>query len=82
MQQPIGAGVQKQTELVGLPALAGLAARLRVELVIIDHVLHPVSGAIDFLVKHLGPTGQIGNDEADVGAPRCRLDAGRDPAFS
>ncbi len=49
---------------------------LGVELVVLDHVLHPAAGAIEVLVKHLGPAGQIGDDEADVAALRGRLDAG------
>ena len=35
-----------------------------IELVILDHVLHPAPGAIDLLVEHLGPAGQIGDAEA------------------
>ena len=82
MQQPIGATVQKQPELVGLPAVARGAVGRGVELVLLDHVLHPAAGAIELLVKHLGPGAQVGDDEADVGALRGRLDAGDDRAFA
>ena len=68
--------MQEQAELVGLPAVAGCSVGFGVELVILDHVFHSAPGAIDLLVKHLGPAGQIGEDEADVAALRGRLDAG------
>ena len=67
--------MQEQAELVGLPAVAGCSVGFAVELVILDHVFHSAPGAIDLLVKHLGPSGQIGEDEADVAALRGRLDA-------
>jgi len=81
MQQPIGAGVQEEAELVGFPAVAGGAIGLGVEFVVLDHVFHPAAGAIDLLVEHLGPTGQVGDHEADVAALRGRLDAGDDLAL-
>ncbi len=57
VQQPVGAGVQEEPELVGLPAVARRAVGFGVKLVILDHVFHPAAGAIDLLVKHLGPAG-------------------------
>ncbi len=36
MQQPIGAGVEKEPELVGLPAVTGSSIGLGVELVLLD----------------------------------------------
>ena len=82
VQQPVGAGMQEEPELVGLPTMARRTVGFRIELVILDHVLNPAPGAVDFLVQKLSPAGQIGHDEADVGALRCRLDAGDDPAFA
>ena len=82
MQQPIGAAVQEQAELVGFPAMARGAVGLGVELVLLDHVFHPTAGAIDASIEQLGAAGQVGDDETDVGAFRCGLDAGDDATFS
>ena len=76
VQQPIGAGVEKEPELVGLPAVAGGAVGPGVELVLLDHVFHPAPGAIDLFVEELGRAAQVGDDEADVGALRGGLDTG------
>ena len=40
MQQPIGAGMQEEPDLVGFPAVAGGSIGLGVELVLLDHVFH------------------------------------------
>ncbi len=82
MQQPIGAGVQEQPELIGLPAVARGAVGFGVELVLLDHVLHPAAGAIDLFIEQLGATGQIGDDEADIRPPRGGLDPGDDLALA
>ncbi len=41
MQQPVGALVQEEPELVGLPAMTRGLVGARVELQILDHVLYP-----------------------------------------
>ena len=73
--------MEKEPELVGLPAVAGSAVGPGVELVLLDHVFHPAAGAVELLVKHLGRAAQVGDDEADVGALRGGLDAGDDPTL-
>lgn len=70
--------MQEQPKLVGLPAMTGGAVGFGIGLVILDHVFHPAPGAIDSLIEELGPAGQVGNDEAYVGALRGGLDAGDD----
>ena len=45
MQQPIGAAVQEQAELVGFPASRHeVRSDLVIELVLLDHVFHPTAG--------------------------------------
>ena len=70
--------MQKEAELVGLPAVAGSLVGSRVELEVLDQVLHPPARAVDLLVKHLAPAGQVGDDEAHVGTERGRLHMGDD----
>lgn len=82
MQQPIGAGVQEQPELIGSPSVARGAVGFGVELVLLDHVFHPASGAIDPLVDSLGAAAQVGDDEADIGPPRGGLDPGDNLALA
>jgi hypothetical protein len=60
---------------------AGCAVRFGVGFVILDHVFHSATGAINFFVKHLGPAGQIGDDEADITTLRSSLNTGNDFAF-
>ena len=81
VQQPVGAGVQEESELVGFPAVAGGAIGLGVEFVVLDHVFHFAAGAIELLVERLGLAAQVGDDEADVAALRGRLDTGNDLAL-
>ncbi len=81
MQQPVGAGMQEEAELVGLPTVARRAVGLGVELVVLDHVFHPPAGAVDLLVERLGAAAQVGDDEADVTALGGSFHAGDDRAL-
>jgi hypothetical protein len=47
----------------------------------LDQVLRLSATAIDLLVKRLGQTRQIGDDEAAVGTLRAGFDAGDDAPF-
>ena len=68
--------MQKQPELVGLPAVTGGSVGFGIELVFLDQVFHSAAGAVDLLVKMFGPSSQIGDDEADIAALMGRLNAG------
>jgi len=59
MQQSVGAVVQEEAELVGFPAVARRAVGPGVELMILDHVLHPAAGAIDLLTEQFGTAGKL-----------------------
>ena len=78
VEQPAGAQVQEQAELVGLPFVAGGAVRLGVGLDVLDEVLGLAPGAVELVVEVLGAARQVGDDEADVAAPGGDLDAGDD----
>src|SRR2546427_9235760 len=66
MQQPVGSHVQEQAELIGLPARAGGLVGARVELHVLDQVLHAPARAVHLLVKKLSSTLEVGDDEAHV----------------
>jgi hypothetical protein len=72
--------VKEQAELNGLPAVAGGAVGARVELHVLDEILHAPAGAIDLFVEAFCPAWQVGDDEAYVAALLARLDAGDDLA--
>ena len=76
--QPVGGGVDHQAELVGGRLGAGRAIRREVQLVGFDQVLGLSARAVDLLIEMLGGAGEIGDDEAGVGALRSGLDAGDD----
>ena len=68
--------MQEQAELIGLPTRAGGLVGTRVELHVLDQIFHAPALAIDLVVEMLGAAGEIGDDEACIGAERRRLDAG------
>src|SRR5947209_6795294 len=70
----------EQAELIGLPAVAGGAVGARVELHVLDEILHAPARAIDLFVEHFCPAWQIGDDEAYVAALLAGFDAGDDLA--
>ena len=70
--------MKEQAELIGLPAAAGGAVGARVELYVLDEILHAPACAIDLLVEDFCPAWQVGDDEAYVAALLARLDAGDD----
>ena len=80
MQQPVGGHVQEQTELIGLPPRARRLVRARVELHVLDEILHAPACAIDLFVEDFCPAWQVGDDEAYVAALLARFDAGDDLA--
>jgi hypothetical protein len=80
-QQPVGTGVQKQPELVGLPAMAGSAVGFGVEFVFLDQVFHFTPSAIDLFIKMFAAPAQVGDDEAHICSLSGSLDAGNDKAF-
>ncbi len=81
-QQPIGTGVQKQPELVGLPAMARGTIRFGVEFVLLDEVFHTSPSTIDLFVKMLAASAhQVGDNEAHVCSLSGSLDTGNDQAF-
>ena len=49
---------------------------------LLDHVFHLAAGAVDLLVKDLGRTDQVGDDEADICSLRGGFDAGDDLALA
>ena len=81
VHQPIGGGVQDETELIGLELMAGGAVGGGVELEILDQIFHAAALAIDFLVDSLGAPFEVGDDQPDVGAMGRGLDAGDHPAL-
>ena len=72
--------VKEQAELIGLPAMAGGAVGARVELHVLDEILHAPARAVDLFVEDFCPPWQVGDDEAYVAALLARLDAGDDLA--
>src|SRR5262249_29213497 len=80
VQEPVSPHVKEQAELIGLPAVAGGAVGARVELHVLDEILHAPACAIDLLVEDFCPAWQVGDDEAYVAALLARLDAGDDLA--
>lgn len=63
----VGAGVQEQAELVGLPPVAGCFVRAGRELQVFDRVLHASARAVDLLVEELAAPVEARDDEAGVG---------------
>ncbi len=59
VQQPVGAHVQEEAELVGLPAMTGRLVGTRVQLHVFDQILHAAARAVDLLVEVLGPPRQV-----------------------
>src|SRR6266699_544358 len=80
VQEPVSPHVKEQAELIGLPAVAGGAVGARVELHVLDEILHAPACAIDLFVEDFCPAWQVGDDEAYVAALLARLDAGDDLA--
>ena len=77
--QPVSAGMQEQPELVGRRLGAGRAVGRQMRLPGLDVVLGRAAPAVDILVERLGlSTGEVGDDEAGVGALIADLDAGDD----
>ena len=72
--------MKEQAELIGLPAMAGGAVGARVELHVLDEILHAPARAVDLFVEDFCPPWQVGDDEAYVAALLARLDAGDDLA--
>src|SRR5690349_15173940 len=71
--------MQEQAELVGLGRMAGSAVGGEVVLPCLDVVLGLAAGAVEPLVKVLGPAAfEVGDDKAGVGALGPRFDAGDD----
>src|SRR5262245_11828792 len=68
MQQPIGAHVQEESELVGLPARAGGLVGSRKALHVLDQVLRRPTCAEHLLVERFAAAGETGDDEARVRA--------------
>src|SRR5215212_3252168 len=80
-QQPIGAGVQEQAELVSLGRVAGGAVGGEVVFPRLDVVFRPAARAVEPLVEMLGAAPfEIGHDKAGVGALGSCLDP-RDDAL-
>ena len=75
MQQPVGAHVQEEPELVGLPARAGGLVGSRPALHVLDQVLGVAARAEHLLVERLAAPFEVGDDEAHVSAHGRRLDA-------
>ena len=69
-------------KLVGFPSVTRGAVGFGVKLVLLDHVFHPATGAIDPLVEQFGAARQVGDDEADIRPPCGGLDAGNDLALA
>src|SRR5262249_24029355 len=80
VQEPVSPHVKEQTELIGLPAMAGGAIGASVELHVLDEILHASACAIDLFVEDSCPPWQVGDDEACIAALLARLDAGDDLA--
>ena len=71
--------MQEQPELVGRRLGAGRAVGRQMRLPGLDVVLGRAAPAVDILVERLGlSTGEVGDDEAGVGALIADLDAGDD----
>ena len=80
-QQPVGAGVQEQPELVG----GGLGTRGAVGGEVgfpgLDVVFRLSAPAVEVLVQRTAvAVAEVGDDEAGIGAVAAGLDAGDDPA--
>src|SRR5262245_49848263 len=82
MQEPVGAHVQEEPELVGLPARAGGLVGSRKALHVLDQVLGGSACAEHLLVERLAATGDAGDDEARVRAEAGGLDAGNELALA
>jgi hypothetical protein len=80
VQEPVGGGVDQQPELVGGGPGAGGAVGGEVQLVRLDQVLRLPALAVDRLVKPARRAGDIGDDEAGIGALGGGLDPGDDLA--
>src|SRR2546430_11340704 len=80
MQEPVSPDVKEQAELIGLPAVAGGAVGARVELHVLDEILHAPACAIDLFVEDFCPAWQVGDDEPYVAALLARLEEGDDLA--
>ena len=77
--QPVGAGVEEETELVGCRLCAGRAVRRQMRLPGLDMVFGLAASAIDVFVKPARVAmREIGDDEAGVGPFRADFDAGDD----
>src|SRR5256886_14091142 len=60
--------------------MAGGAVGARIELHVLDEILHASARAVDLFVEDFCPAWQVGDDEAYVAALLARLDAGDDLA--
>ena len=76
MEQPVGGGVDQEPELVGRRTAAGGAIRGEVQFVGLDQILGLAACTVDFVVKPARRAGDVGDDEAAVGAFRRGLDPG------
>src|SRR5207302_10637420 len=72
--------VEVQADLSRLPAMAGGAVGARVELHVLDEILHASASAVDLILQDFCPAWQVGDDEAHIAALLARLDAGDDLA--
>src|SRR5215217_4929430 len=79
-EQPVGAGVQHEAELVGAGLATGGSVSGEVQAPSFDVVLGLAALAIEVLVDpSCRAAGEVGDDEAGVGALGAGLDAGDDP---
>ena len=75
--QPIGGGMENQTDLVGDRRSAAGSIGGELSLVHLDQVLGLAAGAVDHVIDPLGRSdGEVVDDKADVEAEGGRLDAG------
>ena len=85
-QKPISAGMQKEPELVGLPAMTRRTVGPGIKLMLLDQIFHPSTDTMDLLIKMFASTRQIADDIAHIGALFGGFDASDDtplprPAF-
>ena len=76
VEQPIGGGVDQEPELVGGSAAAGGAVGGEMQLVRLDQIFSLAAGAVELVVEPARRAGDVGDDEAAVGALRRRLGRG------
>src|SRR5271157_152554 len=78
--QPISAGVEEETELIGRRLGAGRAVRRQMRLPRFDVVFGLAASAVEIFVKRAGiALLQVGDDEARVGSFLADFDASDDP---